>query len=202
MQVREAKDFLVRQAEIQAGIDGVPLTDDEKRLMYFSESEGTEEEPEPEGSDESQEDENYDYEGKISTLLRHAYRRVKRGNTPEGLLWDQAIHTLRRGDHYLIVLWGHNPYRKFLAPSFWKLLGLGILVLIGGMFAFLAYLHHAESTPYQPNSSSPVPVWSKYLLLALLVGSYLFFVLFPRLSARLVFWFSSIGHKSGKRADS
>jgi hypothetical protein len=202
MRVGEAKDFLVRQTEIQAGIEGVPLSEDEKKLMYFSESEETEEEPEPENSEEGEQDENYDYEGKISRLLRHAYHRVKRGNTAEALLWDQAIRTLSGGDHYLFALWRHNPYEKLLAPSFWKLLGVGILVLIVAMIAFLVFLHHAESTPNQPPSSSPVPAWSKYLLLVLLVGSYLFFVLFPRQSGRFVFWLSSIGHKSGKRSNS
>jgi hypothetical protein len=37
MTVRDAKDFLVDQAAQQAAIDGVPLADLEKRMMYFSE---------------------------------------------------------------------------------------------------------------------------------------------------------------------
>ena len=37
MNVREAKDFLVDQAAQQAAIDGVPLSDLEKRTMYFTE---------------------------------------------------------------------------------------------------------------------------------------------------------------------
>jgi hypothetical protein len=37
MNVREAKDFLVDQAAQQAAIDGVPLSDLEKRTMYSTE---------------------------------------------------------------------------------------------------------------------------------------------------------------------
>jgi hypothetical protein len=37
MNVREAKNFLADQAAQQAAIDGVPLSDLEKRTMYFTE---------------------------------------------------------------------------------------------------------------------------------------------------------------------
>ena len=38
MQVREAKDFLVQQTAEQAQLEGVPLSELEKRMMYFTES--------------------------------------------------------------------------------------------------------------------------------------------------------------------
>jgi hypothetical protein len=38
MQIREAKDFLVAQTAEQAALEGVPLSDLEKRMMYFTES--------------------------------------------------------------------------------------------------------------------------------------------------------------------
>src|SRR5713101_9480648 len=37
MRVREAKDFLVAQTAEQAALEGVPLSDLEKRMMYFTE---------------------------------------------------------------------------------------------------------------------------------------------------------------------
>jgi hypothetical protein len=36
-QVSEAKEFLVSQTAIQARLDDVPLSDLEKRMMYFTE---------------------------------------------------------------------------------------------------------------------------------------------------------------------
>ncbi len=38
MKVRGAKDFLVTQTAEQAALEGVPLSDLEKRMMYFTES--------------------------------------------------------------------------------------------------------------------------------------------------------------------
>jgi hypothetical protein len=38
MKVLEAKDFLVRQTAEQAALEGVPLSDLEKRMMYFTET--------------------------------------------------------------------------------------------------------------------------------------------------------------------
>ncbi len=38
MRVREAKDFLVQQTAEQARLEGVPLSELEKRMMYFTES--------------------------------------------------------------------------------------------------------------------------------------------------------------------
>jgi hypothetical protein len=39
MKVGDAKDFLVRQTAIQVAIDEVTLSDLEKRMMFFTESE-------------------------------------------------------------------------------------------------------------------------------------------------------------------
>jgi hypothetical protein len=38
MNVREAKDFLVRRTEEQASLENVPLSALEKRMMYFTET--------------------------------------------------------------------------------------------------------------------------------------------------------------------
>ena len=38
MNARQAKDFLVNQAAEQASLDGIPLSDLEKRMMCFTES--------------------------------------------------------------------------------------------------------------------------------------------------------------------
>jgi hypothetical protein len=45
MQVREAKDFLVRETAEQARIEGVALSELEKRMMYFVENEEMGEDP-------------------------------------------------------------------------------------------------------------------------------------------------------------
>ena len=39
MRIREAKDFLAQQTAEQAALENVPLSDLEKRMMYFTETE-------------------------------------------------------------------------------------------------------------------------------------------------------------------
>ena len=91
MNVRQAKDFLVNQTAEQASLDGVPLSDLEKRMMYFTESDDTcedlialNEEFEAQYSSE-------EYELKIARLLKDAYSRVKKENPDQKGIWDTAI---------------------------------------------------------------------------------------------------------------
>ena len=46
----------------------------------------------------------------MSRLLHRAYKRLKVENPAGKLHWDEAISTLEKGDHYILVLWGqHSP---------------------------------------------------------------------------------------------
>src|SRR5580704_10581889 len=111
MNTKEAKDFLADQSAQQASLDHTPLSDLERRMMYFTESD-----PASCGDPVSLNDEfeekydNAEYEAKMSRLLHRAYKRLKAEN-PEGKLqWDKALSTLEKGDHYVLVLWGqHSP---------------------------------------------------------------------------------------------
>jgi hypothetical protein len=47
MRVRKAKDFLVQQTAVQDALDYVPLSDVEKRMMYFTETGECPEDPIP-----------------------------------------------------------------------------------------------------------------------------------------------------------
>lgn len=110
MSTKQAKDFLADQAAQQATLDGIPLSDLEKRMMYFTESD-------PESCDDpiglnTEFEEKYDtaeYEAKMSQLLRSAYKRLKTENPAGKLQWDDAISALRKGDHYVLVLWRQHP---------------------------------------------------------------------------------------------
>ena len=50
-----------------------------------------------------------EYELKMSRLLRHAYKRLKDEDAGNLRNWNQAIRTLRKGDHYILVLWDLKP---------------------------------------------------------------------------------------------
>lgn len=139
MDTKQAKDFLVQQTAEQAALENVPLSDLEKRMMYFTESDPTSCENPIELNDEFEGQ--YDtggYEVKISRLLRHAYKRLKDEDGEKLRNWDQAVRTLRKGDHYILVLLDVNSelvqgprIGRAIAWGFGLGIGLMALVMVG-----------------------------------------------------------------------
>ena len=126
MDTKEAKDFLADQAAQQAAFERTPLSDLERRMMYFTERD-------PASCDDpvslnDKFEEKYDtveYEAKMSRLLRRAHKGLKDENVGERLQWDEAISTLEQGDHYFLVLL--NVDSKLARQ------GLRIWVVLGGV---------------------------------------------------------------------
>ncbi len=131
MRAREAKDLLVAQTAEQAALEGVPLSDLEKRMMYFTESGYVPEDPLKLNDEFEAEYDTDEYEVKISRLLRHAYYRLRKENDAARKNWDLAIRCLRRGDHYLMVMWDLAPPGERSPGDSLKLLAssLGIIAL-------------------------------------------------------------------------
>ncbi len=173
MNTKQAKDFLVQQAAKQAALEGAPLTDIEKRMMYFTNDE-------LEGRYET-----WEYEVKISRLLHHSYKRLREEDTEGASDWRQAIGTLRRGDHYLLVLWHIKPPSEHPIFHFFKLFGVGLFIAMGiGIAALLAAKFDISPDRYR-----------KYLTLAI-IGVVLLTAGAVRLLYRLVFtWF----HREAKQ---
>jgi hypothetical protein len=136
MQVREAKDFLVAQTAEQAALEGVPLSDLEKRMMYFTESGYVPEDPLKLNDEFEAEYDTDEYEVKISRLLHHAYYRLRKENDAARKNWDLAVRCLRRGDHYLMVMWDLAPPGERPPGDSLKLLAssLGIIALASLVF--------------------------------------------------------------------
>ena len=111
MNTEDAKDFLADQAAQQAALDHITISDLEKRMMYFSESDPASCDDPVRLDDEFEEKyATAEYEAKMSRLLHRAYKRLKVENPAGKLHWDEAISTLEKGDHYILVLWGqHSP---------------------------------------------------------------------------------------------
>jgi hypothetical protein len=140
MNTKQAKDFLSQQAAEQATLDNTPLSDIEKRMMYFTESDpkSCDDPLALNGEFEAQCD-TAEYEAKMSRLLQDAYQRLKSEDPARKDTWDQAIHELRKGDHYLLVFWDTKlPAERPKGDSF-KLLGVALLIVAGiGIAVFLA----------------------------------------------------------------
>lgn len=145
-QVSKAMDFLVEQTAVQAALDGVTLTDLEKRMMYFTEEPDSAENPIVLNDEFEAEYEMATYEAKMSKLLHRAYARVKKENPETARTWNESVRILKRGDHYILVLWGvlRPPYDNLKLISTASVVAV---LLIGIIFSAERYNLHWPSAP-------------------------------------------------------
>jgi hypothetical protein len=136
MNTKQAKDFLVQQTTEQAALENISLSDIEKKMMYFTESDAASCDNPVELNEqfEAQYD-TAEYEAKISRLLHRARLRLKEEDPERALDWDRSIRTLRKGDHYILVLWDVKPPSEHPVRDSLKLLGLGMLIAMGVLVA-------------------------------------------------------------------
>lgn len=181
MRSREAKDFLVQQSAEQAAIENVVLSDLEKRMMCFTETNPSED-PLKLNEEFVAAYDSDEFESKIAGLLHRAYRRLLKNDSESARKWNDAVRQLRKEDHYLLVLWDKGPRERPPYDSL-KLLGTAILLIALVMpliFAadFLAtrYNFHWKSGP---NTQGTIPVWVQRSLILLMLTGYLFYVVLP-----------------------
>jgi hypothetical protein len=103
----------------------VPLSGLEKRMMYFTEAGECPEDPIALNDAFAAEYETTTYKKKISRLMAQAYRRIKRPNPEKLRLWNNAFRVLSEGDHYLLLFWRQNTFRR--SPRIWPPYVLGAL---------------------------------------------------------------------------
>jgi hypothetical protein len=188
MRIREAKDFLVAQTAEQAAIEGVPLSDLERRMMYFTESGYAPEDPIKLYEEFEAENDSDKYEAKISGLLHHAYRRLRKENDAARKNWDLAIKCLRRGDHYLLVMWD-------LAPSTWTPVGdsmkllassLGVAALVAALGILAAFIGPKFEPQWRWLQGASQTHWR--LLFGIFISIYLAVLFFPRRVGKAMDW--------------
>jgi len=85
-------------------LEGLPFSDLERRMMYFTEIEEMSEDPIKLNEEIEAEYDSDEYEAKISKLLHHAYARIKRENLEAARQWSEAMLELGKGDDYILVL--------------------------------------------------------------------------------------------------
>ena len=142
MDARTAKDLLVEQTAQQASLERVPLSDLEKRMMYFTEGPDAVEDTVKLNKEFKSKHNSEEYEKKVSLLLAHAYERIKNSNAQAAAEWDAAIDTLREGDHYLLVLLDRTPTSSAALGSILRLL-VRLIALVSvtlGLLLGLSYL--------------------------------------------------------------
>jgi hypothetical protein len=131
--VREAKEYLAGMIVEEANRNGAPLTEVERKMIYFTETGWTL--PDMKGVS-AEFDRDYDqaeYEQRIaSTVGKVQDSLAADGRQEERANWARALEKLGEGDHYLLVLIGAaGRTRKGARQTFMKL----ALVLV-----FLAFI--------------------------------------------------------------
>ncbi len=107
--IREAKVFLASRIADEADREGIPLTEIERKMLYFSESGWTL----PEMAEvKAVFDRDYDrglFETRMARLIRRARSRLMGGDKAEYETWQWAIQELRGQDHYVLALIAAAP---------------------------------------------------------------------------------------------
>jgi hypothetical protein len=137
---REAKEYLIAQAIAEAEREGTALSEIERKMMYFTETAWTL----PDMAAVSEVfDRDYNpaaYEAKIGRLARNARDRAAARN--ELTIWKDAVRTLQREDHYLLVLLSAKPESSnSRLTDRLKLAGVALLtfaLILAGAFLFIS----------------------------------------------------------------
>lgn len=142
---RDAKEFLVSQIVGEAERQGHPLSDLERKMLYFSESGWTI----PDALDVSAAfDREYDtdqYEQKIASLVQAARMRAT-GET--AARWTSAIDKLAEGDHYISIMLGGVAPREETRFLIWFgaiAIGFGLVAVVFFYVSLNWYLGHAPT---------------------------------------------------------
>jgi hypothetical protein len=146
MNVREAKDFLVAQTAEQAALEGVPLSELEKRMMYFTETGECPEDPLALNGEFEKEYENDEYETKVKKLLANAHHRLTEERSSAVAQWDESLKALDQTDDYILILCDRSPFARLANPKalpsvLMFVFRLGLLVLAAyAAWNFLKFL--------------------------------------------------------------
>jgi len=96
---QDAKEFLIGQIVLQAQCDGISLTEVERKMLYFSETDWTLPDIADVNDEFEREYDQDEYEKKIVSLIRNARKQANKDSS-----WSDALRLLRKGDHYLVVM--------------------------------------------------------------------------------------------------
>jgi len=117
-----AKEFLVGRIVAEAEREGVPLSETERKMLYFSETAWTLPDMMEVNDAFDRECDQAEYEEKIGVLIRR-YRGWAAKTTESDLdSWDEAVQTISGEDHYFTCAYQrrtriNGPVRSGLASS-------------------------------------------------------------------------------------
>jgi len=101
---REAKEFLISQIVEEAQRENIPLSEVERKMLYFTESGWTLPDIMKVNEDFDREYDQDEYEHKIAKLVTKTDKRIRKGVRDDYDEWWAAIRFLEREDHYILVM--------------------------------------------------------------------------------------------------
>ncbi len=168
---KQAKQFFAGRVIRQAESEGIPLSDAERHMLLWSESDASFE-PDPQLADAlSSQMSDDEYESKISGLLRRAFRAEAAADPHTRKRWNDAFKVLERGDHYISIMIGQAVGRK-LRPwwsSRWLRAIPPVLMLLA-IFSGLAFAVDAIAGPNARRDEEAAALWMIYMAVVVLYG--------------------------------
>ncbi|HTU41911.1 MAG TPA: hypothetical protein VMF10_09390 [Candidatus Aquilonibacter sp.] len=101
---QDAKEFLIAQIVEEAQRENIPLSEVERKMLYFTESGWTLPDIMKVSEDFDREYDQAEYERKIAKLVTKADRRMRKSSGDNYERWWAAIRFLQREDHYVSVM--------------------------------------------------------------------------------------------------
>ena len=101
---REAKEFLISRIVEEAQQENLPLSEVERKMLYFSETAWTIPDIMTVNEDFDRQYDQEEYEQKITELIRKAHKRACKASREDYDSWRAAIHRLNKEDHYISVM--------------------------------------------------------------------------------------------------
>lgn len=101
---RQALDYLAGRIAAEAARENVPLSEVERKMLYFLETDWTLPDMAAVSAEFDRTCDQKEYEQKISGLVRNIEAEGRQQNQEEEQTWDAAFEKLCDGDRYLLVL--------------------------------------------------------------------------------------------------
>lgn len=139
MDARAAKQFLISKVIEEASLENVPLSEIEKKMLQFTETEPSIPDIYEVNTQFEREYDNNEYEAKVTALLKNARERDRKASPLSEQQWVDALESLKGEDHYLLVMVGQAFGWKAATPAstrFWICLAIGIGVLLAVLTRF------------------------------------------------------------------
>jgi hypothetical protein len=170
---REAKEFLISHIVEEAQRENIPLSEVERKMLYFTESGWTLPDIMKVNEDFDRQYDQAEYEHKIAKLVTKADKRIRKGSREDYDRWWAAIRFLQREDHYISVmirLAGLRP-RGDQLRLFATALGI-VACFLGWVFVSIKF-----NIPMPSRGSASILIWAvlvclfvAYMLLRLILG--------------------------------